>query len=161
MTDLKPCPFCGGEPVGVVRGALDWVRCSSPVCGAAAKITNTPESAAAAWNTRAPCPECDRQRERANEAVSRAEFQRAQLDRRFSLQADLARLLGCEGLEGDEQLRVAVERAKTLEAVAEAARRDNIDLLNDGFSALYYTTPALAALDANTAPDGEKETPNE
>lgn len=154
MSDLKPCPFCGGEPVVVVRGALSWVCCSSPPCRARGKATYTPESAAAAWNTRVPCPECDRQRERANDARCREESALHSLNARFALQSELARLLGCDGLEGDDQLRVALERAKALVGVAEAARAlqstpESADALTIRFlhENLQGELAALAALD--------------
>lgn len=44
MTELKPCPFCGGEPTHNLQGCAVW--CSN--CGP----SWTPE----AWDTRAPIP---------------------------------------------------------------------------------------------------------
>lgn len=157
MSDLKQCPFCGSDAVGVVRGTLVWIRCSSPVCGAGGKFTQTTESAAVAWNTRAPCPECDRQRERANEAVSRAASMADDLARHYRLLPELEAALGVAGLEGDTQMEAALARVRALKAVAEAARRDSLDLLRDGFPALYYTTAALAALDAKPQQGQEEE----
>lgn len=63
VADLKPCPFCGGEPLVLLPG--DHVACRECCC-----VADGP----AAWNTRAPCPECERQRERvaALEAVAEA-----------------------------------------------------------------------------------------
>lgn len=58
MTDLKPCPFCGGKAQfargfdhGEI-GAIRWVSCTR--CGAMtlSKLYKTEEEAAVAWNTR-------------------------------------------------------------------------------------------------------------
>lgn len=120
MTELKPCPFCGSDKVVIAYVCGDHcAQCEG--CEGQGGWYDSEAKAAAAWNTRAPCPECDRQRERANEAVSRADTAQHSLEARFALQSDLARLLGCEGLEGDEQLRVAVAKAQALEAVLDAA----------------------------------------
>lgn len=56
MSDLKPCPFCGGEaepfnPFGNADGT--WcVLCSE--CASATGFEQTEAEAIAAWNTRAP-----------------------------------------------------------------------------------------------------------
>ncbi len=51
MTDLKPCPFCGGPAVLVqpVLGRL-YVACEILFCSGPKK---TPQDAIAAWNCRA------------------------------------------------------------------------------------------------------------
>ena len=52
MTDLKPCPFCGGEANTVLKGSDDWhIECHD--CASRSGIYGIRESAIAAWNTRA------------------------------------------------------------------------------------------------------------
>lgn len=51
MTDLKPCPFCGGEANTVLKGSDDWhIECHD--CASRSGIYGIRESAIAAWNTR-------------------------------------------------------------------------------------------------------------
>ena len=56
MSDLKPCPFCGGEAQCSedLRFHISWVYC--PGCGAASGYRNTEAEAIEAWNTRADKP---------------------------------------------------------------------------------------------------------
>lgn len=55
MTELLPCPFCGGEAresgERFENTILSWVYCAS--CGAAGGYRHTEAEAIAAWNTRA------------------------------------------------------------------------------------------------------------
>lgn len=54
MTELKPCPFCGGEAAFGANSCqgFEYVRCVS--CKARTwSCYNTEEQAAEAWNTRA------------------------------------------------------------------------------------------------------------
>lgn len=52
MTDLLPCPFCGGEANTVLKGSDDWhIECHD--CASRSGIYGIRESAIAAWNTRA------------------------------------------------------------------------------------------------------------
>lgn len=54
MTDLRPCPFCGGHGAKIAKlpdGDVCYVACN--VCHAATREFDKPENAAAAWNRRA------------------------------------------------------------------------------------------------------------
>lgn len=52
MTDLKPCPFCGGEAeLAGVNAPEFWVWC--PSCKASTAAHTGKQSAIEAWNTRA------------------------------------------------------------------------------------------------------------
>jgi hypothetical protein len=74
MSDLMPCPFCGGAAVPN-DGASDykhWVSCSDCACnfglwGDDQGTFNTPELAAAAWNSRTVQAQIDATREAALE----------------------------------------------------------------------------------------------
>ena len=55
MSELKPCPFCGGE--GVADGVIAyWVSCGN-FCGGQTSSYTSKDSAVEAWNTRATPPE--------------------------------------------------------------------------------------------------------
>lgn len=52
MSDLKPCPFCGGVPLRDSHGAFGLcIRCSA--CGAMLSSKATPGRLDVAWNRRA------------------------------------------------------------------------------------------------------------
>ena len=62
MSDLKPCPFCGGKASIRNLCGIYWVGCDSckgnnsdahQCCAGCARAFDTPEKAAAAWNRRA------------------------------------------------------------------------------------------------------------
>jgi hypothetical protein len=55
--ELKPCPFCGGEPI---MGAWD-VECDNPLCEVQPTVAGQSQAEAiAAWNRRAaPAPALD------------------------------------------------------------------------------------------------------
>ena len=51
MSDLKPCPFCGGVAEITRAGS---VKCKTSLCYAHDRLYGTPALSIAAWNTRAP-----------------------------------------------------------------------------------------------------------
>lgn len=51
MTELKKCPFCGGE-AEFATNHKRWVQCKK--CLAESDYCDTPEQAIAAWNKRKP-----------------------------------------------------------------------------------------------------------
>lgn len=59
MSDLKPCPFCGGEAQTTLRNIGDsgedfWsVECFNTECGCDFCLYHTEAEAIEAWNTRA------------------------------------------------------------------------------------------------------------
>lgn len=56
MTELKPCPFCGGEAELVIDGTDDcpciWVQCKNGCCSI--RFCETEAEAIEAWNKRVP-----------------------------------------------------------------------------------------------------------
>ena len=52
MTELLPCPFCGGEAQTLRSGTWWCVACKTPFCCDVGKF-DTESEAIAAWNTRA------------------------------------------------------------------------------------------------------------
>ena len=52
MTELLPCPFCGGEAQTLRNGSWWCVACRTPFCCDVGKF-DTEAEAIAAWNTRA------------------------------------------------------------------------------------------------------------
>lgn len=52
MSELKPCPFCGGDQldIGITGGATFWVECSS--CGSCSASHDDEYDATTAWNNR-------------------------------------------------------------------------------------------------------------
>lgn len=55
MTELKPCPFCGGDNINATRDS--YVSCDN--CDVFGPSHNYPMSSIAAWNTRAKLSERD------------------------------------------------------------------------------------------------------
>lgn len=57
MSELMPCPFCGGEAYfeddGVIQETLYWVNCK---CGIGTTSCHSKESLAKTWNHRTPDP---------------------------------------------------------------------------------------------------------
>lgn len=54
MTDLKPCPFCGGEARHYAPGPIEHhIECTNPKCYAVTHGWPTEAEAIAAWNARA------------------------------------------------------------------------------------------------------------
>ena len=56
MTELLPCPFCGGEQVEIERCTSlpdDYWRIGCQLCGASFEESTTEAEAIEAWNTRA------------------------------------------------------------------------------------------------------------
>ena len=58
MSELKACPFCGGEAIKFSNGCRVWITCTS--CGGSTKgfqdlnkhIDTSKDAAIAAWNRR-------------------------------------------------------------------------------------------------------------
>ena len=48
--ELKPCPFCGGEAVGMCGGVQQYVRCYC--CNTEGPTCDTKQEAIEAWNRR-------------------------------------------------------------------------------------------------------------
>lgn len=55
MSDLKPCPFCGGEAEiwRANRERSAWIACMGRCCVLVSKEYTTDAEAIAAWNRRA------------------------------------------------------------------------------------------------------------
>lgn len=60
MTELKPCPYCGGEPYNVPQtcsysaiGQQHFYRVLCKNCAADTPPQSTPDAAIVFWNTRA------------------------------------------------------------------------------------------------------------
>jgi hypothetical protein len=89
MSELKPCPFCGGEAVhsGVeklkdgttilastrgLRWTVHWIKCSDKSCPGRLHY-GTEAEAIAAWNHRADLAALEAERDRLREALGRIE----------------------------------------------------------------------------------------
>ena len=54
MTELKPCPFCGGTDLNVKKGKyMWWVECCNADCRASGGCQHYKKEAIEAWNRRA------------------------------------------------------------------------------------------------------------
>lgn len=51
MSELKPCPFCGGEQVTTKKGKYMW-WCKCEKCNAESGVRSKKEEAIEAWNRR-------------------------------------------------------------------------------------------------------------
>ena len=51
-TELKPCPFCGGKNIEIVKGKYFW-RGTCCSCGATSPYSHYKKTAIEAWNRRA------------------------------------------------------------------------------------------------------------
>jgi Lar family restriction alleviation protein len=56
MTNLKPCPFCGGPEVTLYYGPTGWPKFLCQDCRATGPQMNTREEAEDRWNARATDP---------------------------------------------------------------------------------------------------------
>jgi Lar family restriction alleviation protein len=62
-TELKPCPFCGGEDLAVIKDPRDqwlpWylVLCNADDCHTLGPARRNKPDAITAWNTRQPDPQ--------------------------------------------------------------------------------------------------------
>ena len=55
MTELKPCPFCGGEAEVWVSNVTDRAIVYCTVCDAQIRIRPNEQEAIEAWNKRVRC----------------------------------------------------------------------------------------------------------
>ena len=58
MTELKPCPFCGGEAEVWVSNITDRAIVYCTVCDAQIRIRQNEQEAIEAWNKRVSCDTC-------------------------------------------------------------------------------------------------------
>lgn len=69
MTDMKPCPFCGGKPeLGSYSRFGNWIVVCSK-CEAETQIYETEQEAIEAWNTRQVEDELNKEIKRLREAL--------------------------------------------------------------------------------------------
>ena len=58
MSDLKPCPFCGGKALVLRVTETRWkAACLGMKCSAAMTNDTSADECATAWNRRAPAPD--------------------------------------------------------------------------------------------------------
>lgn len=72
MTELLPCPFCGGLKIRLVGSRRPYWMALCDGCGANGGLCHVHEEAVATWNTRAPIVIDDAMVERAAFAMERA-----------------------------------------------------------------------------------------
>lgn len=53
MEELKPCPFCGGEPEMINYSEHEWLVNCPTCCGMVERWRETEKEAAEQWNRRA------------------------------------------------------------------------------------------------------------
>lgn len=153
MSELLPCPFCGGSKVTyVIDNANDtnWYSIACESCGANAALDLRKSGAIDKWNTRARSSIED---ERANIAALRAsaaevDALRAELD---TLRNDHVVLMNDRNVtqaENDELRATVTEQAQTIETARELIERQ----ANGSYATFSDRVDALRAWLAANAP---------
>lgn len=53
MSELKPCPFCGGKTLDIRKGKyMWWIECCNADCGTLGGVKRRKKEAIDAWNRR-------------------------------------------------------------------------------------------------------------